>query len=358
MKDWHDVKTVHGGDIYSAKALLKTEHILDFSANINPFGIPLSVRTAIQNAIPDIVSYPDPYQRQLRKSIAAFHQIPDTYIICGNGAADVLFRTVQTMQPKHALLPVPTFTEYEKALTEQHTRITHWHMPAFHITDTLLTELQTKNYDFLVLCNPNNPTGICIDSHIVLKILQMAKQHHVFVLLDECFYDMTGYSDSMLSYIQHFPNLLILKSMTKFYALAGLRLGYGISSDKNLISAVQHTGQPWSVNRLASAAGYAALQDTAYQKQFLDFLIPERDFLYHALQKLNLKVWQPHANYIFFQAEHMHHLDKQLLYAYQILIRHCDSYPTLDSSYYRVAVRSHAENLYLLDCLQNIIHSA
>ena len=162
---------MHGGDIY-----FTSEKLLDFSANINPFGVPESVITAIKNALPDIAYYPDSYQRKLRQELANYHQIQANQIICGNGGADVLFRTIQAIQPKNALLPVPVFTEYEKALLENNSNINYWNMPDLQITEDLILELEQNNYDFLILCNPNNPTGNCIARELLLKILNLAKQ--------------------------------------------------------------------------------------------------------------------------------------------------------------------------------------
>ena len=345
---------MHGGDIY-----FTSEKLLDFSANINPFGVPESVIEAIQHALPDLARYPDSSQRKLRQQLANYYQIQANQIVCGNGGADVLFRTIQAIQPKNALLPVPVFTEYEKALLEQHCKITYWHMPDLQITENLISELELNNYDFLVLCNPNNPTGTCISQELLLKILNFTKLKNIFVLLDECFFDMTSLAseqNSMIQKFSDFPNLLILKSMTKLYALAGLRLGYGICTDNNLIEKIRNIGQPWAVNSLASVAGCVALQDNDYKLKFLEFLIQEREFLWQELKKLNFEVWKPNANYIFFQAENYLDLEKKLLND-RILIRHCDNYQGLDKSYYRIAVRQHAENLYLLECLQKIINN-
>ncbi len=340
---------MHGGNIY-----FTDQKLIDFSANINPLGVPESVRTAILNALPEIVHYPDPEQKKLTKAIAAFHRIAENMIICGNGGADVLFRTIQAIRPEHALLPVPTFSEYEKSLTENHCHITRWIMPDLCITEDLIAELEKNRYDFLVLCSPNNPTGICISPDLLIRILETAKQRQIFVLLDECFYDMTENLDSMLSQIDRFSNLLILKSLTKFYALPGLRLGYGICSDADRIRKIRKIGQPWPVNTLASAAGCAALADDSFQNRFHVFLKSERDFLYQELKKMAFQIWPPSANYIFFQIPDHPELDRELLRD-GILIRSCDNYPGLDHSYYRIAVRTHEENLYFLDCLKKII---
>ncbi|MDE5885481.1 MAG: aminotransferase class I/II-fold pyridoxal phosphate-dependent enzyme [Oscillospiraceae bacterium] len=345
---------MHGGDIYFTE-----EKLMDFSANINPFGVPEFVMTAIRDALPEIVHYPDREQRKLRKAIADYHKIPEDWIICGNGGADVLFRMVQTIRPTHVLIPVPTFTEYEKALQENSCEVTHWtmEMPDFSITEKLLPELEKNNYDFLVLCNPNNPTGLCIERELLLKILEVSRKQNIFVILDECFFDMTDLHAeefSMIRKIQDFSNLFILKSMTKLYAIPGLRLGYGICSDSALIQKIQETGQPWSVNTLASIAGCAILeQEENHRIQFLEFLKQERAFLARELKKLNFKIWDSCANYLFFQSENNFDLDQKLL-ADKILIRHCDSYPVLDKSYYRIAIRTHEENLYLLNALKKL----
>lgn len=350
---------IHGGDIYTAAEELKTDCVIDFSANINPFGVPASVRRAIYSAVPKLAHYPDPYQRKLRRALAKCHQVQPDYIVCGNGGADVIFRLVRAVSPKKALVPVPTFSEYGKALEENGCDVTYWKMPEpFVVTNALLTELEQGEYDFLVLCNPNNPTGTLIDPALLRWILDTAKQKQVFVLLDECFYDMTGEErgvDSMILDSGSYANLIILKSMTKLYAIPGLRLGYGICSDTTLVERIRTTGQPWPVSTLASEAGCAAIEDHSYRTQFLTFLQKEREFLYHGLKNLNFQVWESHANYVFFRVPGCNDLDRRLL-AYHVLLRHCDSYIGLNAEYYRAAIRSREENQYFLHCLQKIVN--
>ncbi len=350
--------SIHGGDIYTVQEQLGQVPLLDFSANISPLGVPDSVRTAILERMDILQHYPDTACRKLRSTIAAFHNICPEQIVCGNGGADVLYRLVQTLQPKRALIPVPTFSEYHKALEETGCHVDRFPLSyPFCITDTLLKQLQACSYDFLVLCNPNNPTGMLISQKLLRSILTYAKAHHITVLLDECFCDMipneTGVR-SLIPDIEYYPNLFILKSLTKLYAIAGLRLGYGISADKMLIRCISECGQPWSVNVFAEAAGCAALQDDAYRTQFLQFLQTERIYLYEGLRSLGLKVWKPSANFIFFQAIGLENLDKLLLPC-SILIRHCDTYDGLNGEYYRVAVKSHEDNDYLLRCLKKIL---
>lgn len=164
----------------------------------------------------------------------------------------------------------------------------------------------------------------------------------------------TALQSSMIAVCNEYSNLFILKSMTKRYAIPGLRLGYGICSDVTLAEQIRQAGQPWSVNTLASVAGCAALQDIVYQQQFQQFLQTERWFLYHALQELGFTVWKPAANFVFFHAEQFHDLESELL-SYHILLRSCGNYRGLDDTYYRVAVRKREENIFLLQCLKEIL---
>lgn len=171
------MKSIHGGDIYTAKKQLHSDQLLDFSANINPFGVSDSVQSAICGAIPQLSHYPDPNQTMLTNALAVYHNIQPQQIICGNGGADVLFRAVQTIRPQHAVIPVPTFSEYGKALEENGCSVTYWEMKEpFDLTESFLTELQTGKYDFLVLCNPNNPTGSLLSTSLLQKILTLTVQ--------------------------------------------------------------------------------------------------------------------------------------------------------------------------------------
>ncbi|MBQ8825385.1 MAG: aminotransferase class I/II-fold pyridoxal phosphate-dependent enzyme [Ruminococcus sp.] len=346
----------HGGNIYTENGTIESENYIDFSSNINPFGVSNVIKNAIIESIQDLVHYPDPYCRELRRELSYYHKINKDYIVCGNGGADIIFRFIKAVSPTNALIPVPTFSEYESVLKECNCKINYFIMPEpFEITEKLLYEMQSGTYDFLVLCNPNNPTGSLIETQLLKKILDLSKKKQILVLLDECFYDITEYENSMIHEIDKYPNLFILKSMTKMYAIPGLRIGYGICSDKKLITKVQDTGQPWSVSTLASRAGCSALHDDNSRVNFLKFLKEERKYFYNELKNLGLKVWKPSANYIFFRAKGNFELDKQLLY-YNIFIRHCENYKGLNAEYYRVAIRKHEENQYFIQCLKKIIN--
>lgn len=168
----------HGGDIYSFQKQEKP--LLDFSANINPLGVPDVLRSAIVNVVDFLVHYPDPAQRRLRQALAEFHGKTPEQIVCGNGGADVIFRTVRAVSPSHALIPVPAFSEYAAALAEIGCRVTYWKMPfPYQLDETILKALECGSYDFLALCNPNNPTGTGIAPELLERILCLAAEKHI-----------------------------------------------------------------------------------------------------------------------------------------------------------------------------------
>ena len=208
-----------------------------------------------------------------------------------------------------------------------------------------------------MLCNPNNPTGTGIAPELLERILCLAAEKHIFVLLDECFCDMAETEPgirSMLPCLEQYPHVLVLKSLTKLYAIPGLRLGYGLCADTELAEKIRQTGQPWPVNTLAEEAGIAALHAEEYREKSLSFLQDERWRLYDELGKLGFRVWKPSANFVFFRAEGCPDLDERLI-PYGILLRHCDNYAGLGADDYRAAVRLPEENAYLLRCLRQVM---
>lgn len=348
---------VHGGDIYSDE--LNLYPVLDFSANINPLGLPPAVKTAAIAAIEQCVHYPDPLCRELCSAIADHEEITAEQVICGNGAADLIFRLVLALQPKHSVVLAPTFAEYEQALSTVGCKI-HQHFLSqendFMLTDSILDTL-TPNIDILFLCNPNNPTGQLAEPQLLMKIHETCMNNNIFLVIDECFNDFLDdpKKHTMKGMISQNPQLFILKAFTKIYAMAGLRLGYGISANPQLLQKMFCCGQPWSVSIPAQAAGIQALKETQYLQKTAELISQERTYLIDQFTKMGLHVIGSKANYIFFRAAGYENLREQLL-KHRILIRSCQNYAGLDASYYRVAVRSHAENQILADALKEIIH--
>lgn len=357
------VTLVHGGDIYTAKEKTGFQEILDFSANINPLGLPESVKNAVIEQVDSYVHYPDPHCRQLVQDISIFEEIPKETILCGNGAADLIFRLVLSVKPKNAILLAPTFAEYEKALeiigcqVEKHVLL---EKDDFQLKEDFLEKLNSS-VDILFLCNPNNPTGQLINPSLLEEILIQCKKNGILLVLDECFIDFleNPREYSCKKFIQQFDNLFILKAFTKNFAMAGFRLGYGICSNLDLLTNISATGQPWSVSIPAQIAGVQALQEKEYLEETRKIICDEKQYLIKELEKLKIKVYPGAANYLFFKIPNVTCKEEEeqfqrALLEKGILVRSCSNYTGLDSSYFRIAVKLHKDNCRLIEALQQI----
>lgn len=348
---------VHGGDIYTPQARLHIP-ILDFSANINPLGMPEGARKAIEEAVFHCEAYPDPLCRELTKAIAQAEQVSPNWVLCGNGAADLIFRLVYACQPKKAMILAPTFVEYHQALTAAGCQVEVFSLMAeeeFQLNESILEALD-DSFDLLFLCNPNNPTGQPVERELMERILDRCHSLNILLAADECFNDFLSEPQrySIKSSLGTYPNLFVLKAFTKIYAMAGVRLGYALCSDPQLLDRLICAGQPWSVSSLAQAAGVAALKDEDYLEQTTRLIASERKFLIGQLSTLGLTVIGSKANYIFFQTQGVSDLKERLM-PRGILIRSCGNYPGLDPTYYRIAVKSRRDNEALLRQLAEIL---
>lgn len=346
---------IHGGDVLSYE---KEYHkkALDFSANINPLGIPPRVLAAAEKALKHSGVYPDPLCRKLTQAIAKAECLPQSHIICGNGAADLIFRLVLALKPKRALLLAPTFAEYETALASVECRTERHFLTAengFVLTDSILPEL-TKDLDVLFLCNPNNPTGQIISPELLFRITELCRQNEIRLVLDECFIDFLDHPENhtMKNKLDTYPNLFILKAFTKLYAMPGLRLGYGLCADENLLDRLFAVSQPWAVSNVASAAGIAALKQTAYVEKSKKLIQRQRAYLKRQLEILGCSVIGSQANFLFFGTEN-ERLDQKLKEK-GILIRSCGNYAGLSNRYYRIAVRGKEENRKLVKAFRQL----
>jgi len=321
----------HGGNIYSGNI----EY--DFSANINPLGMPESVRKAITESVDMCERYPEPHSSRLVSAIAEYENISSGNIVCGNGASDLLYRIISFIRPERAFIKIPSFIEYEKALIEY----------GCEITETL-----SDNIDMIILGNPNNPTGKIIDSEFMNKICNLCREKNIYFLCDECFLDFVrdGKKFSVRNFMN--SNIIILKAFTKIYAMAGLRLGYAVFGNPELALKIENYGQCWSVSVPAQLAGLQALRETEYIKKTILFIENERKFLTDNLKRLGIKVYDSETNFILFYSEVP--LDRLLLNK-GILIRNCENFRGLDCHYFRIAVRTHEENKILINALEDIL---
>lgn len=339
---------IHGGDIYSYNS-----DILDFSANINPFGMPNSVKEAIINSIDKSVHYPDPVCKNLISEIGKKENLPDENIICGNGAADIIYRIVYGLKPKKALILAPTFAEYEQSLKSINCEIIYHNLyDDFVLDEGIINKI--KDVDMVFICNPNNPTGVLTNKELLEKILFECEKHDAMLVLDECFNEFLENPDdfTLKEYINKSKNLIIIKAFTKIYAMAGIRLGYGLVSNKTYIEILYKAGATWNVSVIAQEAGIAALKEDDYVEKTRELIIKERSYLTRELKELGFRVYNSMANYIFFNCD-LTNLKEELI-KYNILIRDCSNYIGLSKGFYRIAVKLPEENKYFIESIRRL----
>lgn len=351
------VKKIHGGDIYTDRKLPPDVKLVDFSANLNPLGMPQAVKDALCRDVDSYQNYPDPQCRQLRRAIGSYYGVPDDWIVCGNGAADVIWRLVLARKPRRALLPAPTFSEYAEALESVGCEICYYDLPqkAGFVPDEGFLDAVCPGVEICFFCNPNNPTGIAAKAEWVRRLMERCQKNGTLLVLDECFADFLEEEQryTALPFLSAFPGTVILKAFTKMYAMAGIRLGYALCADRQLILQISQTGQAWSVSSPASSCGIAALTQRDFVQKTKRFIAEERNFLQKELENLGLQVYAGKANYLLFQAP----TDDlpQRLERFGILIRSCGNYRGLDNRYCRVAVKSREDNTRLINGIRQVL---
>ena len=349
------MKLVHGGDWAGYRAEFGCD-ALDFSANVSPLGLPAGVAAAITNALPTADRYPDPLCRELRAALAGAEGVPADWILCGNGAADLIFRLALAVRPRRALLPAPTFAEYEAALQTVGCAVQRVFLREeneFAVKEEFIDAV-TPETDIVFLCQPNNPTGQVTPPALVERLVRRCAECGAVLVVDECFLDFLPDRDAWTAkqLLRDAPQLIILKAFTKLYAMAGVRLGYALCGDAALLEKMRGAGQPWAVSSLAQAAGLAALQETAYAGAVRALIAEQRPRMAAGLRALGLRVMDGQANYLLFRATPDF---GEKLRRRGAVVRSCANYPGLDAAWYRTAVRTAEENTRLLQIMGEIL---
>ena len=349
------MRLVHGGDWAGYRAEFGCD-ALDFSANVSPLGLPAGVAAAITNALPTADRYPDPLCRELRAALAGAEGVPADWILCGNGAADLIFRLALAVRPRRALLPAPTFAEYEAALQTVGCAVQRVFLREeneFAVTEEFIDAV-TPETDIVFLCQPNNPTGQVTPPALVDRLVRRCAECGAVLVVDECFLDFLPDRDAWTAkqLLRDTPQLIILKAFTKLYAMAGVRLGYALCGDAALLEKMRGAGQPWAVSSLAQAAGLAALQETAYAGAVRALIAEQRPRMAAGLRALGLRVMDGQANYLLFRATPDF---GEKLRRRGAVVRSCANYPGLDAAWYRTAVRTAEENTRLLQIMGEIL---
>ncbi|WP_243140819.1 threonine-phosphate decarboxylase CobD [Candidatus Galacturonibacter soehngenii] len=338
---------VHGGDIY------KHKDVIDFSANINPLGLPRGVKIALMDSIDLAVHYPDVRCEELCKSLAKYYGIKKNYILCSNGAADIIFAITAALKPKKALILAPGFAEYEQALHAIDAKIFCYRLKeeqGFILKEDFLNAV-TKEIDMVFLCNPNNPTGEVIPKELMMRIIETCKKNKTILVIDECFISFleNGAEVSVIKEVERYDNLIVINAFTKLYAMPGIRLGFAAIGNIKMIELINKVRQPWSVSVLAQKAGVAALEQKEYVAKTKELIRDERSYLMHELLECGFQIYGSKANYIFFKGQKGLF---DLCIKEGILIRDCSNYRGLEEGFYRVAIKGHEENKKLIEVLK------
>ncbi len=360
------INRIHGGNIQTylkGKNPSFKNRIIDFSANINPLGLPQRTKEAILKDIDTLVYYPEPESKDLKNRLCLLHRIKQNNILVGNGSIELIHLIPRALKSRSALIVGPTFSEYEFAVR------TNGAKPFFALspeTDDFKIDIAgikrfIPRVDLIFLCNPNNPTSFLVPKADILGLLDLCKKHNAILVIDEVFMDFVYDSQNitLVSEAVKHNQLLVLKSLTKIFALAGLRIGYLIGKG-SIIERISKFQYPWNVNSLAQVAAKEVFQDRNYLKLSKKFIWEERNYLFENLRKIKgLKVYNPTANFIFCKLESCNlkdslRLNKKLLKE-GIIIRSCHNFRGLDNRFFRVAVRTRSENKRLISCLKKVL---
>lgn len=342
----------HGGNIYEFEKKYG-EGIIDFSANINPLGLPVSLKNKFIQNYKYILCYPDPKGKALVDQIANYWEINEENILLGNGSCELIYLIIHTFMPKKVLIPVPTFTEYERATNSIKAKVQFLQLKEQDAFRLNISNSQTS--DIIFICNPNNPTG-----NLLLKDKDLDNSLSKLIVVDEAFMDFLP-DEKRYAFIKKATEdkrIIVLRSFTKFFALAGLRLGY-IVAHKQIIQDLKSHQPPWSINSLAQILGKIILEDKEYIRASRQFIERERNFLFNAITKIKgLMPYPTVTNFLLVKIKDKDitssGLAKRLIQR-GILIRDCSNFRGLNYKFIRVAVRSHQENLKLIKALNESI---
>ena len=323
----------HGGNIYNEAVKY------DFSVNTNPLGMPEDVKEKLKENLGNICQvYPEETCYELRKSISLKENISEHQIMCGNGASELIYGLVRAIRPRKALVVVPSFSEYIRALRANDSEIVYYQLAPerdFIVAEDIMSYL-TPELDMVFLCNPNNPTGKLIEPDLMLDIITYCRMNRIYVVIDECFMDFVK------DYEKHTRKGLIPYNP------------YVVISDVDLIHAVNVQLPSWNVSAVAQLAGKEVVHHEDYVEESRKYVFREREYMYEEMKKMGFKVYEPSANFIFFQSDIP--LYQELLDRH-ILIRNCDNFDGIMHGYCRVAIKKHDENEILLKEMKDIIQN-
>ncbi|MFD1037814.1 threonine-phosphate decarboxylase CobD [Virgibacillus byunsanensis] len=350
----------HGGQPEAIKQLLcmnDEKQLLDFSANLNPLGPPTWLEEALTNSYETIRRYPDPAYSTSSAMVADHEEIEPDKVSLTNGGAEAIFLVAKYFEQGKALIVHPTFLEYERACKHYHIDVedifyeqaNDFKLPV----ETILAKLKNKNV--LFLCRPNNPSGTVIPEEDIKVLLEEGKKTGTYVVVDEAFVDFLPASiPGLTSWLAAYPNLILLRSLTKMYTIPGLRIGY-IMADTAIINVLKEEQIPWSINALVNAIVPKLLEDSRFVEQTRDWLQEQSNYIYRTLKQLNFYFSDSNVNFYLLRDNIQPKRTEALFYFLVengILTRHTHNFKGLRGEFLRTAIRSKEENEQLLAALQ------
>ena len=351
----------HGSDLEKIEQIfhIKKEDITSFSANINPLGISPKMKAHLQNHIDCITTYPDREYTDLRKAIGNYVHTDYSNILVGNGATELISLFINFHKPKKAILVAPTYSEYKREIERSGGECSFYFLKeeeGFSLNLEHFKQCLDHTVDLVIICNPNNPTSTALTKNQMEEIVKYCDEHHIFVLVDETyveFADETIYSSVPL--VDHYHNLVILRGISKFFGSPGLRLGYGICGNKELLSFVKKEQSPWTINSLASLAGEVMFSDTTFQQQTKQYIKEQRDMICQQLSTIPaISYIPPVANFVL-----CHIVDKKVTASelfetcikQGLMIRDCVTFEGLSPYYFRFCFMEEEKNKQLLEII-------
>lgn len=352
----------HGSDLEKIEAIygIKKEEIISFSANVNPLGVSPLLRNTLAEKIDAITSYPDREYTSLRKCIAAYCGTDYENVIVGNGSTELISLFIQIEHPKKAMIIGPTYSEYEREIALGGGTALYYSLKEkddFKLNVEDFISRLSEDIDLLVICNPNNPTSSCITRADMRHILDACKEHDIYVMVDETYVEFAENMSEIDSVplTNYYNNIIILRGTSKFFAAPGLRLGYAITGNRNLIKEINVRKNPWTINSLAVIAGETMFHDTDYINATKALICTERKRCYDTLQaSSDFKVYAPSGNFLLARILRDDITSEDLFdrtIREKMMIRDCSTFPFLDNKYIRFCFMNPEDNSRLLECL-------
>ena len=352
----------HGGNINQIcnKYGLKLEEIIDFSASINPLGYPESIRDVVSEQFNDILNYPDSESADLRKTIADKVSCAESNVIIGNGSNELFYLIPRALKPKKGVLLQPTFSEFKDAFCNANIEVVELinDDKDFPVINTNISRFKSIKGGMVFLCNPNNPTGQLTRKEDIIELVNDNPKRPI--VIDEAFMDFVE-DHEKYSVIKEAPlmeNLIVVRSLTKFYGFPGLRLGYLVANE-SIVNRLMQYKEPWTVNTFAQIAGKVAINDNGFAANTQQYVTVEKAFLYDGLSMINgLRPFKPSVNFVLVKIDDAGITSskvQELLMESNIIIRNCSNFVGLNEKYFRVAVRTREENQKLLNALKLVM---